>query len=226
MITNTLSNLAQEHDQLTDNALVKLVLRGEKSLYEILMRRNNQLLYRIIRTYLNHHEEVEDVMQDTYLKAFEKLHQFKHHAQFSTWLIRIGINEALAKVRLKEKQLAIYETPYSLSISQETSTSVFVENYNPEKEMINREATQILEKAIESLGDKYRLVYVLREIEGMRIAQIAEYLHLSEANVKVRLHRSKKQIKEVLYQQCVKGKVFEFGSTKCDLLVRRVLATI
>ena len=82
---------------LSDFDIIYRILQGEKALYELLLRRNNQKLYRIVRAYLQDGNEVEDVMQNTYLKAYEKLHQFRQNSSFSTWLIRIGINEALAK---------------------------------------------------------------------------------------------------------------------------------
>lgn len=90
----------QDHTtyNFSDNEIVKRILNGEKELYEILVRRNNQKLFRVLRGYLKNEMDVKDAMQETYLKAFEKLGQFNHQSEFSTWLIRIGINEALARL--------------------------------------------------------------------------------------------------------------------------------
>ena len=87
--------------QLTETDIIQRILLGEKELYEILVRRNNQKLFRVIRSYIYDASDIDDLMQITYIKAYEKLFQFKQNSQFSTWLIRIGINECLA--RLKEK---------------------------------------------------------------------------------------------------------------------------
>src|SRR5690554_7315579 len=85
-----------KNNKIKEATIIKRILGGEKELYEILVRRNNQILYRIIRSYIKDEAEVEDIMQDSYVKAFTKLYQFKLNSAFSTWLIRIGINESLA----------------------------------------------------------------------------------------------------------------------------------
>ncbi|MGH2643781.1 MAG: sigma-70 family RNA polymerase sigma factor, partial [Chitinophagaceae bacterium] len=90
--------------EISDVEVARRVIQGEKELFEILLRRYNQLLYRVIRGYLSDEKEVEDIMQDTYLHAYEKLQQFRGDASFSTWLIRIGINEALGRIRKLKKQ--------------------------------------------------------------------------------------------------------------------------
>src|SRR5690606_1058602 len=91
------------HHKITEPEIIKRILSGEKELYEILVRRNNQKLYRVIRSYINDESEIEDIMQNSYIKAFIKLYQFKLEASFSTWLIRIGINEALTRLKEKSK---------------------------------------------------------------------------------------------------------------------------
>src|ERR1044071_9181907 len=97
-------------NQLSDADVVTRVLRGEKELFEILMRRHNQTLYRVVRGYLKDDDEIRDAMQNAYLKAFDKLHQFQGNAAFSTWLIRIGINEALLRLKDIKKGKVIYMT--------------------------------------------------------------------------------------------------------------------
>ncbi|MEX2362141.1 MAG: RNA polymerase sigma factor [Balneolaceae bacterium] len=211
--------------KISDSDVVRRVLSGEKELYEILMRRHNQTLFRVLRGYLKNEEEVQDVMQDTYLRAYEKLYQFKHESKFSTWLIRIGINEALTRIKSKDKEklrvdegsdIHAYET-------SELSEQAFV---NPERKMIRKEAIQILEQSIDQLNTKYRSVYIMREVEELNIKEIAEALDLSEANVKVRIHRAKAMIKEELYQLSKSEDLFEFGFNKCDNLVERVMSVI
>ena len=218
-----ISNYSQP--QLGETAIIKRILNGEKELYEILLRRNNQKLFRAIRSYLKNMEEIEDIMQNTYLKAFEKLHQFKYNSQFSTWLIKIGINEALALLKAKGKIVRLYDQ----SIDFENKKILDMpdkEQLNPERKIIRQEAKQILEHAIDGLDIKYRTVYVLREIEGMNTNEISECLGITNSNVKVRLHRAKAMIKEQLYELSVSKDVFGFGFEKCDRLVDLVMKKI
>ena len=118
--------------EVQDSVVVDKILSGEKELFEILMRRNNQKLYRVIKGYLRDESEVEDAMQNTYLKAYEKLYQFNQKANFSTWLIRIGINEALARVKSKRKNHLMLDID-----SPSFHTNIFhlsgPDNLNPEK---------------------------------------------------------------------------------------------
>ncbi|WP_266205066.1 RNA polymerase sigma factor [Pontibacter kalidii] len=209
---------------LTDEAIVSRVLARETSLYELLMRRHNQKLYRAIRSYLKEEQEVEDAMQDTYLKAFEKLHQFRCDAQFSTWLIRIGINTALAKLRERKRIF-----PFSLLVDQPEDISNLITQINfmnPEHIAIQQEVKQLLEKAIDSIPEKYRIIYTLREVEGMPLSEITECLDLSESNVKVRLHRAKAMLKESLFKLSENCNVFEFGNKRCDGIVERVMKAL
>ncbi len=213
----------QKH-KITDSEIVRRILSGEKELYEIILRRNNQKLYRVVRGYLTNEEEIEDVMQDSYLNAFEKLHQFKHDAQFSTWLIRIGINQALMRIRKTNKT-------YSLeSCSSHQNTRVMeIPDYNqpnPEKLLIGQESKAILERTIDSLNEKYRMVYILKEVEGMSIVEISNCLDLSNSNVKVRLHRAKSMLKEKLFELTSKTELFEFGNARCDRITQFVIERI
>ncbi len=211
--------------KISDSDVIKRVLSGEKELYEILLRRNNQTLYRVIRSYLKEAEDIEDIMQNTYLKAYEKLYQFKHTAKFSTWLIRIGINEALARLKTKGRFLTLHKS-IDNSIHDKIIEIPDLNQRNPEKNIISQEAKQMLELAIDKLDIKYKNVYILLEIEGMSIAEVSDCLKLSNSNVKVRLHRAKAKIKENLYESTSKKELFEFGLSKCDNLVEKVMKAI
>lgn len=213
-----------ESVQLKDEVIIKRIIGGEKELFEILLRRYNQTLYRVIRGYLKDEEEIQDAMQNAYLKAFDKLFQFHGNAAFSTWLIRIGINEALLRLKDIKKNKVIY-----LSTFEADSTEILdqiPDKMNPEKAIIRQESQQLLEQAIDNLPSKYRVVYILREVEGLDSGQIEESLGLTESNIKVRLHRAKKLLKESLYNLSFKGKVLEFGNSRCDAVVAFVMKRI
>lgn len=204
--------------QVPDEKVVQRVLEGEKELFEILMRRYNQTLYRAVRSYLKAESDVEDTMQDSYLKAYQKLYQFKGDAAFSTWLVRIGINEALQRLRKqkRDQEVIVDENESIIKIADKN-------DMNPEKKAISREKQQLIEKAIDRLPEKYRAIYMLREVEGMKNAEISECLELTESNVKVRFHRARNLLKENLYELSSDTEIFEFGNAKCDRLVERVM---
>ncbi len=207
-----------KNHKVLDYDVIKKILSGEKGLYEILMRRNNQKLYRVIRSYINDEDLIKDVMQDTYIKAYEKLYQYNQKAAFSTWLIRIGINEALHELRSKRHKIISHP-----NAELNKANIIDLKNMNPEKAIVQQEAKWVLEKVISSLPEKYRVIYMLREIENMKIKDIGDCLDLSVSNVKVRIHRSKQMLKDKLYELSQKPNVFEFGFSKCDALVNIVM---
>ena len=213
------------HHKIDEATLIRRILQGEKELYEILVRRNNQKLYRIIRSYLKDEVEIEDIMQNSYIKAFTKLYQFKQASSFSTWLIRIGINESLA--RLKEKGKLFYLSEQHSN----SNTTTFLEipdhkELNPQDKMVRNEAKQLLENAIDHLDLKYKTVYMMKEIEEMSLKEIATTLDLTVDNVKVRIHRSKRMLKEKLYEICNDINIFEFGFSRCDRVTKNVMLLI
>lgn len=210
---------------LDDMQVVRRILAGEKELFEILLRRYNQTLYRVIRGYLKNADDVKDAMQNTYLKAFDKLFQFHGNSSFSTWLIRIGINEALLRLKDIKKGKTVYLNTF-FGITTDFVNQIPDKQMNPEKAIIRQEAKQLLEQAIDNLPEKYRLIYILKEIEGLDNLQIGESLGLSESNVKVRLHRAKKLLKDSLYLLTSKSEVFTFGNAHCDAVVNFVMSRI
>ncbi len=212
--------------KISDSDIVRRILSGEKELYEILLRRNNQKLYRVIRGYIRDEAEIQDIMQNTYLKSFEKLYQFKHGSTYATWLIRIGINEALA--RLKEKGRVLTINSDSNDFGRNTILEMPDTNQpNPEKKIIRQEAKQLLENSIDSLEPKYRMVYILKEIEEMSIKEISECMDISTSNVKVRLHRAKNMLKENIYSITKEQEgVFEFGNSKCDAITDAIMRIV
>lgn len=211
--------------KLKESEIINRILKGEKELFELLIRRNNQKLYRTIRSYLKEDAEVEDVMQNSYIKAYTKLYQFRKDALFSTWLIRIAINEALARLNEKGKT-------YHLRIDANTHDDRPVleipdnKQPNPQQKMIQHEAQNLLEKAIDSLEPKYRIVYILKEVEEMKIKEIAHALNLTESNVKVRIHRAKTMLKDILFDFSQDKNIFEFGFSRCDRITERVMERI
>lgn len=162
-------------------------------------------------------------MQDAYVKAYLKLGQFKNESSFSTWLIRIGINEALQFIRKRKRQTTNYgkterlETVFNLADTNQM---------NPEKQAIKSETRILIERAVDLLPEKYKIIYMLHQVEGLSNPEIAACLKLTDSNVKVRLHRAKNLLKDELFKNTRDASIFEFGNHKCDAMVEEVMARI
>lgn len=211
---------------LSDAEVVERVIGGETSLFEILMRRHNQRVYRVARSVVRDEGEAEDVMQQAYINAFVHLKQFERRAQFSTWLTRITLYEALARRRKKrpEESLSmhdddLHETPAAPLSSADAS---------PERQAYGRELARLLEDAVDALPETYRAVFMLREIEGLSTAETAEGLGVGEEAVKTRLHRAKAMVRETLTGRLggAAAQAFQFHAVRCDRVVGAVLAEI
>jgi RNA polymerase sigma-70 factor, ECF subfamily len=208
---------------LTDEAIVADVLEGQTALFEILMRRHNERVYRAARVILRDESEAEDVMQQAYVNAYVHLRQFSGRAQFSTWLTRIAVNEALARVRRRRAHACVGEDAMD---SEPLMNSPVASD--PERQAAAGELRVVLERAIDRLGDGLREVFVLREVEGMSTAEVAQALEVSEDVVKTRLSRARRAIRRDLIDRTGSSApdVFRFYKPRCDRIVLRVLARI
>jgi RNA polymerase sigma factor (sigma-70 family) len=201
---------------LTDEELVVRIVNGEQHLYETLMRKFNQRLYRISMSIINDDQEAEDIMQTTYLNAYRQLSNFKHQASFSTWLTRILINESLLHKKRKLKlEKTLMETTYNDSHSE-----------TPLDNLMNKELKTILQNAVATLPDKYRMVFVMREVEGMSTTETMEALDLGESNVKIRLTRAKEMLRTELQNYWQPQQLYNFNLVRCDVIVNYVMSHI
>src|SRR5579872_93554 len=208
--------------RLSDEEVVVQVLEGNTALFEVLMRRHNQLVYRAARAILREDAEAEDVMQDAYVRAYQNLRQFAGRSQFSTWITRIAVNEAF-KRRLRGNR---YEEPRPMSDEQETTMDRFESPIpNPEQHVSTSETRRLLEQAIEGLPDLYRSVFVLRDVQDMDTESTAIALEISADTVKTRLHRARALLRKHLYMKigACGSEAFSFHATRCDRVVRNVL---
>jgi RNA polymerase sigma factor (sigma-70 family) len=206
---------------ITDEQVISRVLGGEKEMYEVIVRRHNTKLYHVARGILRDEQEIQDVMQDAYLKAFEKLSQFEGKAKFSTWLTRILINTALARFN-EQKRLRTSEL-------DDVEDDRLVDDHDHVAEpspQVSANLKSALEAAINSLPPSYRSVFMLRELEHMTVADTAYCLEISEVNVKVRLHRSKEMLKNILRKGFGGMDLFEFGGKRCDAFTSRLMSLL
>ena len=210
---------------LSDAEVVERVKAGETALFEVLMRRYNQRVYRVARSILGNEAEAEDVMQESYVRAYAHLDQFAGRSTFSTWLTKIAVYEALARAR----RSGWLETIEALPESGDRGMVAFAsERRDPERQMFDKEVKTLLETAIDGLPADYRSVFTLREIEGMGTAETAECLGVSEEVVKTRLHRARALIRQDLYRQAgaTSAAAFQFHLSRCDRIVEAVLRQI
>jgi RNA polymerase sigma-70 factor, ECF subfamily len=215
---------ALNSEQLTDQEVVDRVKAGNTALYEIIMRRYNQRLYRVARAILRDDAEAEDVMQDAYVRAYQHLDQFAGKAPFSTWLTRIAVNESLGRLKLRKRIDQLDEGEENGGILMglaETAPS-------PEASASTGELSQLLEAALLELPEQYRTVIMLRDIEEMSTSETAAALELTEENVKVRLHRGRLMMRNWLIERVGTGSksAFPFMGERCDRVVALVFERI
>jgi len=205
----------------SDLELVRRVLAGETALYELIMRRYNQRLYRVARAILRNDAEAEDVMQDAHVRAYQHLADFENRAQFSTWLTRIAIHEALARSRRQSRFQSLDD---SGEFTGGTMKPLAAEGPSPEEAAYDRELRGVLERAVVELPEDYRLVFMLREVEGMSTDETADCLSLSSENVKVRLHRARATLRKTLFKEAggTSAQSFQFHAPRCDRVVANV----
>jgi RNA polymerase sigma-70 factor (ECF subfamily) len=211
---------------LPDAEIVKRVRAGDRALFEVLMRRHNQRVYRAARAIVKDEAEAEDVMQQAYLNAFTHLGQFEERSQFSTWLTRITVNEALARRhKLHAAQSLTGHLEDEQGIVMDTLQSP---QPDPERQAFAGELHRVLEDAVDSLPESYRAVFMLREVEGMSTAETAKGLGLGDEAVKTRLHRARAMIRRAVATRlgAVSAEAFQFPATRCDRVVAAVLARL
>jgi RNA polymerase sigma-70 factor (ECF subfamily) len=205
----------------TDEELVRRIVGGDAALFEILMRRHNQRIYRAVRAVLRADDDAEDVMQQAYLNAYQHLHQFAGDAQFSTWLTRIAVNEALGRRRKRTRAPGQGTADVDISLVESDSP-------DPEQEASNSELRDVMEREVAALPDAFRVVVVMRDVEGLSTSETAACLGISEDLVKQRLHRARAMLRENLYQRAgvTLASLFAFGNARCDRVVAAVMARI
>ena len=205
----------------TDEEIVDRVRGGETALCEIIMRRYNQRLYRVARAIVRDDGEAEDVMQDAYVRAYEHLDQFARRAPFSTWLTRIAVHEALARLRQRNRTQQIsdgeHEGEFVMSLAEPS--------LDPEQKASKAELGHLLEEALLALPENFRSVIMLRDVEELSTLETAEALEITEENVKIRLHRGRALARGWLFQRVgARAKdAFPFMGARCDRVVQKVL---
>lgn len=208
--------------QYNDSDVISRVVTGETALFEILIRRYNPFLYKTGRSYNYNHEDTQDLMQETFIQAFLYLSKFENRSSFKTWIIKIMLNNCYQK-----KQKAVFKNQSPNEIN-ENATPMFSNSQQSDtnKNVINRELQHVIENALRQVPEDYRMVFSLREINGLNVAETAETLNISEGNVKVRLNRAKTMLRSEIEKSYSPEEIFEFNLIYCDTIVTNVMSEI
>ena len=207
----------------TDTELVRRVLARDEAAVRAIMQANNRRLYRLARGILRNDGEAEDVVQETYVRAFTHLEQFRGDSSLSTWLSRIAMNEALGRLRRQRPGVTIESLPQGALEAQIIQFPLASDD--PEKSMAQREIQHVVEHAIDELPEAFRLVFITRVIEGMNVEETAEILGVKPETVKTRLHRARTMLRDIVEKKIgpVVLEAFPFAGKRCERLTDAVL---
>ncbi|HVS53000.1 MAG TPA: sigma-70 family RNA polymerase sigma factor [Opitutaceae bacterium] len=208
--------------EIGDLAAIDDVVRGNREMFEVIVRRYNPQLFRIGMAYLRDHAQAEDAMQNAYVKAFLHLARFQRGAAFSTWLTRIMINECLMLLRRRRRhadETSLDAAPPDLAPADPSATP-------PADHIHRKEMSALLEQAVQALPRNHRAVYLLREVQQLSTAETAACLGMSVASVKVTLHRARERLKAELLKSAAGAELFPYPAFFCDRMTARVLGIV
>jgi RNA polymerase sigma-70 factor, ECF subfamily len=194
---------------LSESELIRRILAGERELYYALIAPYERMVYVSAMSLLRNEAEAEDCAQDAFLKAFCHLQEFKGQSKFGSWLVRIALNEA--KMKLRKMRADLYDSldkPLEGDDDEYLPQTLGDWREIPSEALERKEIRELLEKAVENLPEKYRVVFVLREIQNLDVATAAQVLGVSEEVIKTRLVRARLQMKDMLAPAFKNGRLF------------------
>ena len=222
MTTLPVSRVAVVSD---DAQLVRRALARDGAAVRTIIEQNNRRLYRIARSVVRNDSDAEDVVQEAYVNAFTHLDSFRGDSSLATWLARITMNEALARLRRASGTVSL-DTPVAHRVEAQiikfpqTTTSD-----DPERTMAQREILRIVERATDNLPEIFRTVFVARVIEGMSVEETADLLGLTAKTVKTRLHRARRLLRQQLDAEIgpVLMDAFPFAGRRCERMTSAII---
>ena len=214
---------ALDYATMPEKSLLRHAQGGDRDAFRAIMQRHNQRLFRVARAVVSNDDEAEDVLQDAYLKAFAAIGLFRGDCGLNTWLTAITLNEARGRLRRRRPG-------ESLEVMEENGVRVIsfpgmVEIPDPEAETVRSETRRLLERAIDGLPDEFRLVFMLRDVEGLSVEETATQLDLNPQTVRSRLFRARQSLRQSLMATLSSGMegVFPFLGARCNRITDRVL---
>ncbi len=222
MTSTSAEGIARPDD---DDALVRRIVAGDQPAFELLMRRHNRRLYRIARAALRNSSEAEDALQDSYLLAYQSLHQFRGDASVATWLSRLVLNECFGRLRRDHRRhnvIPIVNAPTELNAVADGDDAL------PERVTDRAQFRVMVETKLDELPEDFRITFVLRSIEELSVEETAQILGIPEATVRSRYFRAKSLLRESLAREIdlAERDAFEFGGVRCDRVVGRVMSRL
>lgn len=214
-----MQQLDQQQDLSDEGLIVQKIIGGDTALFELLMRRHNGVLYKIARGFGFNHQDAEDLMQETHIAAYKNLKQFAHKASYQTWISKIMFRKCLYKTNLAHSKK---EKPNDFMGENARPLFNTAETTGPGDAILRKEFSNILENALQKIPLNYRMVFLLREVEGMNVAETADLLGISPINVKVRLTRAKAMLQKQLEIYYSSSNLYEFNLVYCDRVVKNV----
>ncbi|TDW48119.1 RNA polymerase sigma-70 factor (ECF subfamily) [Flavobacterium sp. 270] len=210
------------NEQYSDTDIIDKIVQGEFALFEILIRRYNPYLYKIGRSYNYNHEDTQDLMQEAFISVYTNLIKFEKRSTFKTWIIKIMLNCCY------KKQQKFSSKNEVLKNIKNNAIPVFSgdQNTDTNKIIMNKELGHIIETALSQVPKEYRVVFSLREINGLNISETADVLNISESNVKVRLNRAKTMLRKEIEKSYTSAEIFEFNLIYCNEMVDRVMGKL
>jgi RNA polymerase sigma-70 factor (ECF subfamily) len=208
-----------------DAELVHRAMARDEAAVRTIIQANNRRLYRLARGILRNDGEAEDVVQETYVRAFTHLESFRGDSSLATWLSRIAMNEALGRLRKQRPNVEIDKLAPGALEAQIIQFPLSAAVEDPEKSMAQREIQHVVERAIDELPEAFRIVFITRVIEGMNVEETAEILDLKPETVKTRLHRARTMLRDNVEKKIgpVVMEAFPFAGKRCERLTEAVL---
>lgn len=222
-----MATVALSYESLTDLELAGRIAQRDPLAVRLVLRRNNQRLYRTAWAVLKDRADAEDVVQESYLKAFASIGGFTGASSLATWLTRIVLNEALGKRRLSQRRARLLQQQsVALMEDYRERLSGMSAEPSPEQQAAGGQVARLLERAIADLPETFRIVFILRDVDGLSVEETADVLKIPPQTVKTRLLRARRRLQSMLVpalQDALQG-AFPFAGEACDALTERVLA--
>lgn len=221
MLKNSTTYKANCKFVLPDAQVISQVIDGHTAMFEILIRRYNSILYKTGRAYGYTHHDTEDLMQETYISAYQALAKFAHRSSFKTWLLRIMLNQCYHKCQKhSHKNEKVMDVPDNIQINQSFNSA------DVSTLVLKKEFKNVIEDSLSKISEEYRMTFALRELAGLSVSDTAELMNTTRSNVKVRLNRAKILLRKEIEKIYSPEDLYEFNLIYCDRIVDNVLHKI
>jgi RNA polymerase sigma factor (sigma-70 family) len=205
----------------TDQLIIDRIVNGDLPLFEVLIRRYNPILYRVARGYGFSHQDAEDLLQETHVSAYLALQKFQGRASYKTWITKIMIHKCIYKLKYGYYKNEVMGDDLTEVLQKPEQEDNFTENA-----VINKELIVVIENSLQEIPTIYRSVFMLREVEGLSVAETADLLNITEINVKVRLNRAKALLQKKIGSVYSTSDLYSFNLIYCDRIVSKVFEGI